>query len=408
MDSAVRVRSEIGNLKTVLVHRPGGELSRIIPDNMEDLLFDEIPFLAQAQQEHDAFAQTLREQGAKVLYISDLVEETLKISPAAKDSFVSELIDQNGVFAGRFKEALTEYFSDLSTEAIVKKSIEGLTLGEARFDIFKSGLSQLKPIDNEFIINPLPNLYFARDPAASIGGGVAISHVHYPVRNRETIFTRYIFEFHPNFANKTKFYYKRIWPFSIEGGDILNLSEKVVAVGISQRTSAAAIELLAQTIFTDPSSCVETVLLIEIPKQRNCMHLDTIFTQVDHDKFVIYAETMLSLPTSYVLKRTGLGKFSAHSENLPLDKLLSKYLELPAVELIKCGGEDSMTAAREQWSDGANTLAVAPGVVICYNRNTVTNEILDKKGIKVLEVPSSELSLGRGGPRCMSMPVYRD
>jgi len=254
----------------------------------------------------------------------------------------------------------------------------------------------------------MPNLYFARDPMATIGNGVAISHMRFAARNRETIFTKYIFRHHPDYAYKTKFYYKKHWAFPLEGGDILNLSDKVLAIGVSQRTYPAAIEFLAQSIFADDEATIDTILVFQIPNERFCMHLDTIFTQVDHNKFVLYAETMLNIRPHHVIKKKEGGDYAVEECDLPLDKFLAKYLELDTVELIRCGGNDSLAAAREQWNDAANTLAVAPGVVVCYNRNEITNEIMRNKGITVLEVPSAELSRGRGGPRCMSMPLIRE
>ncbi|MDR2168378.1 MAG: arginine deiminase [Clostridiales bacterium] len=408
MDKAIQVKSEIGQLRQVLVHRPGAELSGVIPDARADLLFDDTPHLAMAQKEHDAFVEVLREQGVTVFYTADLAARALESRGDVKAKFVSELIDESGVFVGRYKEALSEYFMGLGEDELIEKAACGVSLTDVGFGLFGAGLSRLKSPESQFITRPMPNLYFARDPMATIGNGVAISHMRYPARNRETIFTKFIFEHHPDFKGKTKFYYKKHWPFSLEGGDILNLSANVVAVGISQRTYPAAIDALAQVIFSDAEAEINTILAFEIPKQHNCMHLDTIFTNVDHGKFLIYENIMLNLPSAYVLRRREAGEFSVEVSPLPLAQLLAKELELDNVKLIPCGGNAAATAAREQWNAAANTLAIAPGVVICYNRNDITNKILRENGVEVLEIPSSELSRGRGGPRCMSMPLIRD
>ncbi|MCL2575816.1 MAG: arginine deiminase [Defluviitaleaceae bacterium] len=410
MNNALSVKSEIGKLRKVLLHRPSEELSRIIPDTMEDLLFDEIPHLTVARAEHDVFADVLRGQGVEVVYTADLATQALKSNVKVKYDFVSELVADSGVFVGKYKDALVEYFLGFDEETIIKKAMHGLTLAEVGADIFGKDkkLGALKPSEMQFITHPMPNLYFARDPMATIGNGVAISHMRFAARNRETIFTKYIFRHHPDYAYKTKFYYKKHWAFPLEGGDILNLSDKVLAIGVSQRTYPAAIEFLAQSIFADDEATIDTILVFQIPNERFCMHLDTIFTQVDHNKFVLYAETMLNIRPHHVIKKKEGGDYAVEECDLPLDKFLAKYLELDTVELIRCGGNDSLAAAREQWNDAANTLAVAPGVVVCYNRNEITNEIMRNKGITVLEVPSAELSRGRGGPRCMSMPLIRE
>ena len=410
MSGALAVKSEIGRLRKVLLHRPGEELSRIIPETMEDLLFDEIPHLTVAQAEHDAFANALRKEGVEVVYTADLAAAAIKSSEEAKREFVNELVADSGVFVGKYKDALVEYFLSFDEENIIKKAMHGLTLAEVGTNIFGASkrLGALKPTEVQFITHPMPNLYFARDPMATIGNGVAISHMRYAARNRETIFTKYIFRHHPDYAFKTKFYYKKHWAFPLEGGDILNLSDKVLAIGVSQRTYPGAIEFLAQSIFADEEATIDTILLFEIPKERFCMHLDTIFTQIDHDKFVLYAQTMLNIRPHHAIKKQADGGFAVETSDLPLDKFLAKHLGLDRVELIPCGGDDPLAAAREQWNDAANTLAVAPGVIVCYNRNEITNEILRQKGIAVLEVPSAELSRGRGGPRCMSMPLVRD
>lgn len=407
METAIRVQSEIGKLKKVLVHRPGRELERVTPELMNQLLFDDIMYLPAAQADHDKFVEILRGEGVEVLYVTGLIAQTLKVSDAVKVEFVEELVKQCG-YTQTHNLALKKHLSDMTEEEIVKHAIEGITLEEFGKGDFGAGLSMLKSPDAKFVITPMPNLYFQRDPMMSIGDGTALSRMYYPARNRETIFAKFIFKYHPDFAGKIKYYYNEDIPHSIEGGDVLNLSEKVLAIGISERTSPSAIDALAKTIFSDDLASIDTIIAIEIPKQHNCMHLDTVFTQVDKDKFLCYGATMFNLQHVYVLKKTGKGIFNVEICKLPLDELLAKNLGFDKVTLIPLGGSDTITSAREQWGAAANTLALAPGKVISYDRNPKTQKLLEENGIHVLNIPSAELARGRGGPRCMSMPLYRD
>lgn len=406
MSKAIQVKSEIGKLRKVLLHRPGRELEQLSPGSLEDLLFDDIPYLKVAQQEHDEFASVLKANDIEVVYLADLAAEALKTSENAKVRFVDELIQQSGDVAFTYKMELTDYFLGKSEEDIVEEAIVGLTMSQ--FGADSGPLSRLVSDDSEFIIHPMPNLYFTRDPFASVGNRVAQSHMRHQIRHRETLFNKYIFKYHPDFADKVKLYYKNHWPFSIEGGDILNFNEKVVAVGLSLRTTAKAIEIFAKNLFRDEDSKAEIVLAVEIPKARAYMHLDTVFTQVDHDKFTIYSGIQKDMQV-YVLKKIAdNGEYVAESHRMSLEQILEKYLEIDKAHLIQCGGSDPVASAREQWNDAANTLAIAPGVVVCYNRNSITNARLREEGVTVLEISSSELSRGRGGPRCMSMPLIRD
>jgi len=406
VSKAIQVKSEIGKLRKVLLHRPGRELEQLSPGSLEDLLFDDIPYLKVAQQEHDEFASVLKANDIEVVYLADLAAEALKTSENAKVRFVDELIQQSGDVAFTYKMELTDYFLGKSEEDIVEEAIVGLTMSQ--FGADSGPLSRLVSDDSEFIIHPMPNLYFTRDPFASVGNRVAQSHMRHQIRHRETLFNKYIFKYHPDFADKVKLYYKNHWPFSIEGGDILNFNEKVVAVGLSLRTTAKAIEIFAKNLFRDEDSKAEIVLAVEIPKARAYMHLDTVFTQVDHDKFTIYSGIQKDMQV-YVLKKIAdNGEYVAESHRMSLEQILEKYLEIDKAHLIQCGGSDPVASAREQWNDAANTLAIAPGVVVCYNRNSITNARLREEGVTVLEISSSELSRGRGGPRCMSMPLIRD
>ena len=403
----ITVKSEIGQLTAVMLHRPGKELEHLSPRTMSLLLFDDTPFLHQAQTEHDAFASLLRENNVEVLYLEDLAAEAIAVSPDIRTQFIEEFIDMAGAFAQGYRKELTGFFQEIRPEKeLIRKTMEGIPYAEL-FPQSRGSLSDLTGSPERFIISPMPNLYFTRDPFASIGNGVSIHRMYSLTRQRETIYGKYIFEYHPKFAGKVRKYYTNDQPFSIEGGDILNLSPKVLAVGISQRTQTEAIEQLAKNIFTDPDSEIQTVLAFYIPNTRAFMHLDTVFTQVDHDKFTVHPGILPSLRV-YELKRTGKGTFSTRAIEDPLEKILERYLGLDHIELIHCGGDSDIAANREQWNDGSNTLCISPGKVLVYDRNYITNAALEKAGVSVLPMNGSELSRGRGGPRCMSMPFLRE
>jgi len=407
MESIINVKNEIGKLRRVLLHRPGLELEQLSPSSLEDLLFDDIPYLEVAQKEHDEFADTLRNNDIEVLYLADLAAQALATDETVKAKFIEELIMQSGGMAEHYQSELKDFFSDMNESAIIGQAMVGVK-ASAIYSHATGPLCRLLSADSDFLMNPMPNLYFTRDPFSSVGNRVVHSHMRYAARHRETIFSKYIFNYHPDFKNRIKFYYKNHWPFYIEGGDILNLSEKVVAIGLSQRTYPQAIEIFAKNLFRDEESTVETMLVFDIPNVRAYMHLDTVFTQVSPDKFTIYAGIQKDITVYVLQKQSENGDYSAESYTMPLDKILAKYMGLPEILLIPCGGTDSVASAREQWNDAANTLAIAPGEVICYNRNGITNRRLREEGIKVHEIASSELSRGRGGPRCMSMPLLRD
>ena len=254
------------------------------------------------------------------------------------------------------------------------------------------------------VVAPMPNLYFTRDNFAMIGNGVSINRMYSVTRNRETIYGEYIFKHHPDFKDVPQ-YYSRYNTFHIEGGDILNLNEHVLAVGISQRTEPDAIDQLAKNIF-ESDSPIDTILAFNIPNSRAFMHLDTVFTQIDVDKFTVHPGILGPL-TVFEITSDGQGGIKVHEKTGTLESILEGYLGRP-VELIPCGGGDRIAAEREQWNDGSNTLAIAPGVVVVYERNDVTNKVLEERGVECIQIPSAELSRGRGGPRCMSMPIWRE
>ena len=403
----INVTSEIGKLKKVMLHRPGVELEHLVPGELERLLFDDIPYLKTARSEHDLFAKILRDNGAEVVYLENLMAEVLKQKPYLKEIFIRQFIQEGGSTANKFSAQLFDFLMNIEDEKeLVLKVMSGVGMNELKSQI-SSPLVDLVKTGGRMIMDPIPNLYFTRDPFATIGRGVSLNQMYSKTRRRETIFGQYILENHPDFEG-TPFYYKRTYPFAIEGGDILNLSRRVLAVGISQRTTPEAIELLAQNIFNDPNCEIETILALDIPSIRAYMHLDTVCTQVDYDKFTIHPGILGSLRIYEICR--GEGKEALHVTELDnsLPAVLAAHLGLDRVTMIHCGGKDRIASEREQWNDGSNTLCIAPGVVVVYDRNYITNRVLEENGVKVLEMPSSELSRGRGGPRCMSMPLMRE
>ena len=404
MTKAVHNYSEIGKLNKVLLHRIGTEVDGLVPDNFARLLFDDIPYLKVAQQEHDRFADLLRKNGVEVIYYADEVAKAIE-KPEIKDRFIREMLDQSRFSSRGVREAIYAYLITMKPHDLVGKVIAGIR---------KTDLTDYEPrtlaekIDEAypFYMDPMPNMYFTRDQGACIGNGVNIHHMSTATRRRESLLLRYIYEFNTDFAPAgTEKWYDYDDPYSIEGGDILVLSKDIVAVGLSERTTAAGIETFARNLLN--GSDFKKVLVFNIPKKRAFMHLDTVFTMVDYDKFSIHPEIEGPLQL-YELSLGAGGEIELSSMTEDLATILAKELSLPAVKLIRCGGDDAMAAQREQWNDGSNTLCIAPGKVITYERNYVTNDLLDKNGIDVLTMPSSELSRGRGGPRCMSCPVSRD
>jgi len=403
VNKSINVYSEIGKLKKVLLHRPGKELENLMPEYLDRLLFDDIPYLKIAQQEHDAFANIFRENGAEVVYLEDLVVESL-INDEVNSKFIDEYIEEAGIKEDRETGILKEYFLSFSDKKdMVLKMMEGIRKSEIK-DYRGPGLADFLSNQYPFIIDPMPNLYFTRDPFAALGSGVSIRKMMTATRNRETLFGKYIFNYHPTYKD-TKLFYDRTEDYSLEGGDILVLNKETIAVGISQRTNPNAIEKFANIILTEESS-FKKVLAIDIPKTRAFMHLDTVFTMVDYDKFTIHPNIKSDIVV-YVLKKID-GKMDITEERATLEQVLEKELNIDKIKLIKCGGDSVIDASREQWNDGSNTLCISPGEVIVYSRNYVTNKILEEEGIKIHIMPSSELSRGRGGPRCMSMPLIRE
>jgi arginine deiminase len=400
----IKVHSEIGKLKSVLLHRPGKELENLTPDVLEKLLFDDIPYLKVAQEEHDIFANTLRAHGVEVLYLTDMLTEALEAHPEVVSNFINAFIEESKIKSQTIKNALYKYLVNLSITDMIHKMIEGIRTHEITVGKHKSIMDMLED-EYPFFTDPIPNILFQRDPFSSVGHGVAIGKMFTHARQRETIFAEYILTYHPRFhKNPPIKYYHRLNRYPLEGGDILVLNKNIIAIGISNRTDPRAIEFFAEQLFKENTD-FKTVLAFNIPKSRAFMHLDTVFTQIDYGMFTIHPGIENKLTVFEITKNDT--RFDVVKVVGSLEDVLEKHLKRP-IKLIRCGGKDVITSVREQWNDGANTLAIAPGKVIVYDRNHVTNQMLVDAGIEVLEIESSELSRGRGGPRCMSMPLERE
>lgn len=399
----VNVNNEIKTLKTVMLHRPGEELLNLTPFLLEELLFDDIPDLAKAQAEHDEFAKILRDNGAEVVYLEDLMTETLDQNDGLRDRFLSQYLEEAGINnENLYKESEALLKSIKDTKTFVEKTMSGITLKEiGGFD----NIDKIVSNKSYTAIYPMPNLYFTRDPFSSIANGVSINCMHTRTRSRETIYADYIFKYHKVYGG-TRDFYGRNSGHSIEGGDILNINKNLVMIGISQRTELESIKKLAENLILADDNEVKEVLAVNIPVERAYMHLDTVFTQIDHDAFTYHLGIMSTFHAYSFTARDG--EIVSEQLDKSLENLLKDALHLDHVKLIPCGGGDPIAALREQWTDGSNTLAIAPGKVVVYDRNNVTNAVLEKEGYEVLKLDSSNLTVGRGGPRCMSMPLVRE
>lgn len=405
MGGFINVTSEIGKLNKVMLHRPGKEIENLIPEYLGRLLFDDIPYLEVARKEHDKFADILRENGAEVLYLEELITEALE-DIKVREKFLHQFLKESYITSEDANEAIYNYLISKPTKEMIDTIMAGVTKNDVEVNISGS-LASLIEDNYPFYLDPMPNLYFTRDPGASVGNGLTINTMQTEARRRESLFLKFIHEYHKSFNSyEVPLWYDRSLEDSIEGGDELVLSDKIFAIGCSQRTSPEAIETVAKNLFKRHTS-FEKVLVFQIPACRAFMHLDTVFTMVDYDKFTIHQAVEGPLNVFEITKGEK-GRLNIIQNRDILKNILKSALNLPSVDLIRCGGDDFIVAGREQWNDGSNTLAIAPGKVITYERNYATNEILTKHGITVLAMPSSELSRGRGGPRCMSMPLNRE
>ena len=387
-------------LRVAILHRPGAELQRLNPRNNDQLLFDGLPWVSRAQEEHDQFAEVLRARGVEVLLLSDLLTEALQHSGAARMHGVAAAVDARRLGLPLAQE-LSAYLRGLDPATLAHVLIAGMTFDElppeTRTDI---SLVLRMHHGTDFVIEPLPNLVFTRDSSIWIGPRFVIPSLALRARVREASLTDLIYAHHPRFTGVRRAYESRTAP--VEGGDVLLLAPGVVAVGVGERTTPSGAEALARSLFDD--DLAHAVLAVPIAQQRAQMHLDTVFTMVDTDTVVMYANIVDTL-SAFTIQRTPDGV--SISDEAPFVEAAAQAMGIDKLRVIHTG-LDPLVAEREQWDDGNNTLALAPGVVIAYERNVETNARLQEAGIEVLTIAGSELGTGRGGPRCMSCPVARD
>jgi arginine deiminase len=395
-DGTHGVDSEVGRLRTVLLHRPGPELKRLTPRNSADLLFDGIPWVERAQEEHDRFADALRSHDVEVLYVRDLLTETLA-DPDARRLVVDRTLASPGLGA-TLLDAVAQHLAELDVGALIDVLIGGLAHEELRRG---DGLVYELMDRHDFVVPPLPNVLFTRDSSVWLGGSVAVTSPSMPARRRETWLTETIYRHHPRFAGTELIYSPgEEW---LEGGDVLLLAPGVIAIGVGQRTTPAGAETLAARAFS--AGLATAVLVVPIAQERATMHLDTVCTMVDVDAVVMYPAVADTL-VAHVITPDGDGGLRVEGPE-PFLVAAAKAMNIDTLRVIDTG-LDPVTAEREQWDDGNNTLAIAPRLAVAYERNVETNARLEDAGIEVVRIAGSELGSGRGGPRCMSCPVARD
>ncbi|WP_424210686.1 arginine deiminase [Streptomyces sp. BI20] len=401
------VDSEAGKLKQVILHRPGLELERLTPSNKDDLLFDDVLWVERAQEEHDFFAQTLRDRGITVHLFTDLLAETMKNSEA-RSLVLGRLFDERE-YGPIATDRARNVYEGFDTEELTRHLVGGITKRELVDRMGRPRSVRVQVMDDEdFVIAPLPNHLFTRDTSCWVYDGVSINAMKKTARRRETVHFEAIYRYHPLFADRQ---YK-VWnegqssyPSTMEGGDVLVIGNGAVLVGMSERTTPQGVEDLAIQLFKEGSA--QRIVALDMPKGRAFMHLDTVMTMVDGNTFTKYAG--LGMLPSYTIESQGAPDDLKVTRHAPeeMHTVIANALGLDEINILT-PRQGAFAAEREQWDDGCNVLTIEPGVVVAYDRNVASNKYLEENGVEVIRVRGSELGRGRGGPRCMSCPIERE
>lgn len=408
MSQSVDVTSEIGQLKTAILHRPGRELENITPDRLNDLLFDDIPDLELAQRQHDKLVAILQSRGVETLYIDQLVTEALA-NDELREEFVESVVSASKQGSRRATETLKTFLLDLPTHAMVRQVIAGVRKDDILLpsEHYQQLHDMIEQARYPFYLDPMPNLYLSRDAMVAVDRGVAIGKMKYPIRRRESLLAEYFIKHHPQFTvDSTPTWYDRQQKFSFEGGDLLVLSPESVMIGISSRTTAESVELIAIELLEKTGA--KRVIAIELPTAVSRFRLNSMISMIDHDKFILNPKLRDhdGKIRAFLLEKTTSQRYPRISKEVDLDHLMRVALASPQVTLID-SSDDEIVASREQWHGASGVLALSPGVVVAYDCNRQANQRMRQSGVEVIEIPGSELLSGRGSLHSLVVPIVR-